>query len=191
MQLLKTIDKIQLKDAGLIIHRGKFDEFNINRFSEIKFDQNKIEMYGKQYSVPRLEAWFGDKSYTYTGMKLKPRPYPTWLLELQQDVESLTGSKFNSALINKYRDGEDHVSWHSDDEECLGESPIITSISFGAERSFQLKHKNDRESKISIELYHGDMLIMEAGTQGNWKHRVPKRKRITEVRFNITFRKIN
>lgn len=190
MNLFQSVDEFQLKDGDMKIYRGYFDDQDLGVFNEIEFTQNKLEMYGSVHLVPRLEAWYGEKDYTYTGMKLKSREYPIWLLDLESRVETLTGQLFNSALINKYRDGNDHVSYHSDDEACLGEAPVIASLSFGGDRSFLLKHNTDKSSKLSIQLSNGDLLLMGAGIQNHYKHSVPKRKTISTTRYNITFRKI-
>jgi alkylated DNA repair dioxygenase AlkB len=190
MNLFKSMDDFSLKDGEVKIYRGYFDQHDQSVFSDVNFEQNQIEMYGKTYFIPRLEAWFGEKDYTYTGMKLKSRPYPSWLNKMQREVQDLSDKSFNSALINKYRNGDDYVGYHSDDEACLGKSPVIASLSFGAERSFLLKHNTDSSSNLSIQLLHGDLLVMGAGIQEHYKHCVPKRKLINSVRYNITFRQV-
>jgi alkylated DNA repair dioxygenase AlkB len=91
-------------------------------------------------------------------------------------------------LLNYYRDGNDTVGWHADDEPGLGLSPFIASLSVGAERDFQLRFNNDKTVKITMLLTHGSLLVMGGETQGNWQHAIPRRKRIKEPRVNLTFR---
>ncbi len=99
-------------------------------------------------------------------------------------------SLFNGVLLNRYRTGKDSVSWHSDDESEFGHNPVIASASFGATRSFQFRHRKNKELRTSIELTHGSLLVMRGGTQENWVHQVPKTARSVEERLNLTFRRI-
>jgi alkylated DNA repair dioxygenase AlkB len=97
--------------------------------------------------LPRLTAWYGDagKSYSYSGLTVHPEPWTATLLQIKGRVESAAMVSFNSVLLNFYRSGQDSVSWHSDDEPELGTNPVIGSVSFGAARSFQFKHKHKPE----------------------------------------------
>ncbi|MDQ6667858.1 MAG: alpha-ketoglutarate-dependent dioxygenase AlkB, partial [Thermoproteota archaeon] len=99
------------------------------------------------------------------------------------------GTKFNSCLLNLYHNGDEGIAWHSDDEKPLGENSIIASLSFGAERKFSFKHKQTKQT-ISVVLEHGSLLIMKDATQTNWVHSLPKSKKITRPRINLTFRTI-
>ena len=154
--------------------------------------QESIKLYGKTIQVPRLTAWYGDEgtSYIYSGIKNVPLPWTPVLREIKRAVEPPAGVVFNSVLLNRYRTGQDSVSWHADDEPEFGEQPVIASVSFGGTRTFQLKHKKRQELKASVELTHGSLLIMRGGTQANWLHRIPKTARMVEERLNLTFRAI-
>jgi alkylated DNA repair dioxygenase AlkB len=154
--------------------------------------QETIKLYGKNISVPRLTAWYGDEgtSYIYSGIKNVPLPWTPVLLEVKQAVEPPSGVVFNSVLLNCYRTGKDSVSWHADDEPEFGEQPVITSVSFGGTRTFQLKHKKRKELKASLELTHCCVLIMRGDTQANWLHQIPKTAKHVEERLNLTFRAI-
>jgi alkylated DNA repair dioxygenase AlkB len=111
------------------------------------------------------------------------------LLQLKSKIEEVSEAAFNSVLLNKYRDGNDTVGWHSDDERELGRNPIIASLSLGIARDFILRHKY-KPNELKIQLRHGSLLIMRGHTQEYWKHALPRRKRITEPRINLTFRAI-
>lgn len=190
MQLFKSRTEL-LKDPGqLTLYKGYFDHHSevLSHLDSLKFNQNKILMFGKEHLVPRLELWFGSKSYTYTGNKLKPEQTPNWLKPLQQKVTDLAGCEFNSVLINKYRDGLDYVSYHQDNEPELGSQPIIASLSFGATRKFRLRNLADNERKIQLSLEDGDLLIMGKDIQNQWQHELPKSKTINNTRYNLTFR---
>jgi len=142
--------------------------------------------------VPRLTAWYGDegKSYRYSGHTYHPQPWSSALLEVRRAIEPVCGVVFNSVLLNYYRDERDSVGWHSDDEPELGVNPVIGSVSFGATRSFQLRHKQDRKQKLTVELSNGSLLVMRGPTQHHWLHQVPKSAAAKGARVNLTFRAI-
>jgi len=158
--------------------------------SDIWF-QPSINFSGNLVPIPRLNSWYGDpnNSYTYSGIKLNPIPWSDIMMEVKLRVEIITGTKFNSALLNLYRDGNDSVSWHSDDEPELGEDPIIASLSLGSTRTFKLKNIKSGEVK-KFELENDTILLMGSGIQKNWIHSVPKTKKPVDQRINITFRNI-
>lgn len=160
---------------------------------EIEWRQDTISMYGKPVLIPRLNAWYGDADahYSYSGLQLTPLPWTPALLTVKKQVERYIGESFNSVLANCYRDGNDSVAWHSDDEFELGKQPLIASVSFGATRRFVLKHRKDKKlSPVNLELSSGSLLIMQGSTQQYWHHCVPKQKGVTESRINLTFRQI-
>jgi alkylated DNA repair dioxygenase AlkB len=146
-------------------------------------------MYGKELLFPRLTAWYGDndKSYTFSGITLRPNDWTEELFEIKNAIEKETIDKFNSVLLNLYRSGNDSISWHTDAEKELGINPVIASVSFGDVRKFQLKHKETKE-KIEILLTHGSLLIMQGELQHFWKHQIPKTKKTVKERINLTFR---
>ncbi len=161
------------------------------KFKNINWQHDKINMYGKEMYLPRYSAWYGDtdKSYTYSGIHLEPNVWNKGLLYLKERIESITDVKFNSVLMNWYRDGFDHIGWHTDAESELGQNPVIASLNFGASRDFVIRTK-DKSQKMSIPLKHGTLLIMGGALQHFWEHSVPPRKKVKEARFNLTFRVI-
>ncbi|WP_260261084.1 alpha-ketoglutarate-dependent dioxygenase AlkB family protein [Vibrio intestinalis] len=156
-------------------------------FHQIDWQQLSIKMFGKEVLQPRLQAWFGDRSYQYSGLKLSPAPIPDFLLPIQKRCEQICDSRFNSVLINLYRNGEDSMGWHQDNEAELGRNPVIASLSLGAERKFVLKH-NQTSEKLAYQLSSGSLLVMAGETQHFWKHALPKTKRVNTPRINLTFR---
>jgi alkylated DNA repair dioxygenase AlkB len=157
----------------------------------IKWQQESMNMYGKEIPFPRLTAWYGDneKPYSFSGITLQPHPWSPGLLKVKKDIEPRANVVFNSVLLNRYRDGKDSISWHTDAEKELGKNPVIASVNFGAERKFQLKHKDTGE-RIDIVLQHGSLLIMQGELQHFWKHQIPKTKKPLDERVNLTFRVI-
>ncbi|WP_101759586.1 alpha-ketoglutarate-dependent dioxygenase AlkB [Oceanicoccus sp. KOV_DT_Chl] len=161
--------------------------------AQLEWRQDTIKMYGRRVKIPRLNAWYGDVDahYGYSGLALQPRPWQPLLLALKQQLEDFTGEQFNSVLANYYRDGNDSVAWHSDDEKELGVNPVIASLSFGASRQFSLRHKSLKQfAPIHIDLAGGSLLLMAGTTQRYWQHQVAKTSGQVGARINLTFRRI-
>lgn len=164
----------------------------------IPWEQSIIQLYGKAMRIPRLNAWYGDTdcTYTYSGASFTPLPWLSVLLEIKQLLEytlvdELKGQTFNSALVNCYRDGQDSVAWHSDDEPELGRKPLVASVSLGGGREFQLRYKRDKnDKKYAMTLSDGDLLLMCGKTQRHWQHQIPKSTHFTEERISITYHRI-
>ncbi len=172
------------------------EEGTLDIFEQLKhsilWKQDKMKIYGKTVNFPRLTSWYadGDQEYIYSGVINTPIPFTPLLLQIRQAAEQQCGKQFNSALLNYYRHGGDSMGWHSDDEKELAGNPVIASASFGATRNFQFKHKEHKNSKVSIDLNNGSLLIMQGATQHNWLHQVPKTAKQPGPRINITFRDI-
>jgi alkylated DNA repair dioxygenase AlkB len=159
----------------------------------IEWKQEEVYVFGKKHKEPRKTAWYGDENcvYSYAGKTNHPLPWTEALYQLKTDIEALIpGTNFNSVLLNQYRDGNEKMGWHSDNEKELGKNPIIASLSLGAMRFFDLKHKRINSLKKRLELPAGSLLIMCGSTQENWLHQVPQQKTVKVPRINLTFRKI-
>ena len=187
-----------LPDADLeyfpnFFNKEKADLLFQKLVNEIRWQQQNIKLFGKEIAQPRLTAFYAEKgiSYTYSGLQLNPTDFSSELWELKQKTEALSGFIFNTCLANLYRDGNDSMGWHADDEKVLGKNPVIASISLGGIRRFQLKHKTNKNLKENIDLNHGSLLIMKGSMQHFWKHQLPKTKKEALPRINLTFRKIN
>ena len=157
--------------------------------AETPWREESVVVYGKRHLQPRLTAWYGDASYTYSGLRLEPLPWTALLLELRAAVEAACGHNFNSVLLNRYRNGRDSMGMHSDDEPELGADPVIASLSYGATRTFILRHKRDKRT-VRLPLEDGSLLLMRGQLQRNWLHGINKSTRPLGERLNLTFRYI-
>ena len=188
------VEEISIQDGELRLYPEFFSpedrETFFNQLKKINWQQEEIKLYGRTIPLPRLTAWFGDegKTYMYSGITVEPEPWTPTLSKIKNRIEKVSEGKFNSVLLNYYRNERDSVSWHSDDEPELGQNPIIGSVSFGDVRTFQLKHKTDKSPTISIDLPDGSYLEMAGSTQHHWLHQIPKRTRKIGPRINLTFR---
>jgi alkylated DNA repair dioxygenase AlkB len=160
---------------------------------EIAWRQESIVLWGKEHLQPRLSAWYGDPgcAYSYSGRTFEPHPWSDTLLQIKDDIERATAHRFNSVLLNLYRDERDSMGWHSDDEPELGAHPAIASLSLGATRVFKLRHRTKKHIKpIVLALTDGSLLLMTGSTQRFWRHAVDKERESTGARINLTFRTI-
>ena len=175
-----------------VFSENESEKLLISLSESIDWKQEKIRLFGKWVKQPRLSAWYGDygKQYSYSGITLEAKPWTKTLLKIKNKVQSVTGSKFNSGLLNFYRDGKDSKGWHQDNEKELGSQPIIGSISLGTTRSFRMQHIKEQDLKLTVKLPTGSCLLMHGDTQHFWRHSVPRDSNCTSPRLNITFRDV-
>lgn len=170
------------------LERAEADQLLAYCTETIAWTQSRIVMFGKRVSIPRLNAWYGDYPYRYSGTSFDANPLPALLLNLQSRINRDTGWQLNSLLANLYRHGNDNMGWHSDDEKSLGDHPQIASISLGANRKFVLRDRTLKANKHGLQLAHGSLLLMLGRCQQNWQHALPKTTRVCSHRVNLTFR---
>ena len=176
---------------GAIVSHEQANAFFLKLRDEIAWENDEIIMFGKRIVTKRKVAWYGNLpfEYMYSNVKKQATAWNETLLELKTLVEVQTGCSFNSCLLNLYHSGEEGMAWHSDDEPELLENGAIASLSLGAERTFEFKHKKD-QSKVKVLLEHGSVLLMKFPTQKHWLHQLPKTKKSLTPRINLTFRTI-
>jgi alkylated DNA repair dioxygenase AlkB len=156
-----------------------------------RWRQEEVFVWGRWRRQPRLTAWYGDDGtrYTYSGRTLEPLPWTALLAGLRARIEQRTGTTYNSVLLNLYRDHDDSIGWHADDEPELGTEPTIASLSLGETRVLLFRHRRDSSLGIRhIALPHGSLLVMSGATQANWLHAINKQRRRCGSRINLTFR---
>jgi alkylated DNA repair dioxygenase AlkB len=176
---------------GKILTSKEANQYFDLLMQNILWENDEVIIFGKHIVTKRKAAWYGDSDYlyTYSNTTKQALAWTKELSELKQIVEELSGTKFNSCLLNLYHNGNEGMGWHSDDEKSLGKNNTIASLSLGAERKFSFKHKQTKQI-VSLVLEHGSLLIMKDATQRNWLHSLPKSKNITLPRINLTFRTI-
>lgn len=156
----------------------------------VPWKQRTQKMYDKMVLTPRLTAWYGDpgKTHPLKEDELNVIPWTPELLSLKQKIENEFGYRFNSVLLNLYRNHNDSVAWHSDKESRYGKRPVIASVSLGETRNFDFRKKDHHQSKYSLPLPHGSLLIMKGDLQEHWEHRIAKSVTPMKERINLTFR---
>lgn len=195
MSQLKTIaiPDASLRYAEQFYAPGEADRLLQALQEELAWQQHRVKLFGKEHPAPRLSAWHGDPgaSYAYSGQRYQPHDWTPALREIKADLEKQLEQPFNSVLANRYRHGQDSMGWHSDNEADLGENPLIASFSFGVPRRFMLRHRRDADQDdVVLMLAHGSLLIMAGECQKAWKHQLPKSKKVSGERINLTFRQV-
>ncbi|MFT7289442.1 MAG: alkylated DNA repair dioxygenase AlkB [Halieaceae bacterium] len=191
--------RIEVPDADLLYFRqpdlGADAALLFSRLrQDLAWREGFVQLFGKRYRQPRLLAWYGDPEavYGYSGTRYQPLPWISVLASLRERIAAIAQTPFNSVLANLYRDNEDSMGLHADDEPELGAQPVIASLSLGEERLFRLKHRHRRDLPAArIHLEHGSLLLMGGQTQANWKHELPKQRAACGARINLTFRYVN
>lgn len=158
----------------------------------LHWKQEPIVLFGKKIMQPRLTALYGDpeKPYGYSGIEMISQALTPDLLEIKRRVEKFSGNTYTHVLCNFYRNGQDSMGWHRDNEPVLGKNPSIASVTFGAMRNFQLRSYQTKSNKLNISLNHGSLLLMQGESQHYWEHQLPKTKTCNQSRINLTFRKL-
>ncbi len=186
---------LHLPDASVHWHRHWLpaacaDSLQRTLRDEVPWEVHRIRIFGRQVDSPRLSCWMGDPDarYRYSGTDFVPHPWNPALVPLRDQLAAFCGHVFNSVLLNRYRDGDDGMGWHSDNESELGPTPVIASLSLGAARRFALRRRDNHDRKAEVTLGHGDLLIMGGTTQRFYQHALPKSARPLAERINLTFR---
>ena len=174
---------------GKIISQQEANHYYNLLLNTIEWRNDEAVIFGKHIITARKVAWYADKNfpYTYSNTTKQALAWTKELLELKEIAEKLSGTKYNSCLLNLYHNGNEGMAYHSDDEKALGKNTSIASMSFGAERKFLFKHKTNKQT-VSLLLEHGSLLIMKDTTQTHWLHRLPTTTKINTPRINLTFR---
>lgn len=173
-----------------VIERQLQENYFQRLLQEIDWKHDELLLFGKRVITSRKVAWYADENFAYSysnSIKIALK-WTATLLELKKIVEAATESKYNSCLLNLYHSGEEGMGWHSDNEPELVNNSSIASLSLGSTRKFAFKHKESGK-KVELFLEGGSLLDMKGEVQHFWKHALPKSKKITKPRINLTFRR--
>ncbi|MEY3997150.1 MAG: hypothetical protein RL344_1493 [Pseudomonadota bacterium] len=174
---------------GMVLQPEIADAYFQQLLYETPWQHDQAIMFGKHITTRRKVAWYGDTgfNYNYSCINHHALPWSALLLQIKYWVEAKLGVCYNSVLLNLYHNGSEGMGWHHDDEKGLGKNSHIASLSLGATRRFDLRHKNTKKT-VSIDLEHGSLLAMYGETQSHWLHQIPKQLRVKDARISLTFR---
>ena len=192
-----VLQDLPIGDGGLhyaqqFLPQEQADRLLAELIIQVRWQQAEIRLFGKNILTPRLSCWMGDASavYRYSNTTFLPEPWLDSIFTLKHQLETVARSTFNSVLLNYYRNGQDAMGWHSDDEPELGTRPVIASLSLGAERRFLLREKTKNARSMALQLAHGSLLLMQGDCQKKFQHALPRTSKPIGARINLTFRKI-
>ena len=181
-------------DGSAFLYNRFFDEdFAREAFEFLQVDtpweQPEIVMFGKKHKQSCLSTWHSDAgvNYLYSGVERMAHPMNEILSEIRRRCEVVANSRFNSVLVNLYRDGSAGMGWHSDNEAINGREPTIASVSLGATRRFDLRHRETKQT-VKVDLEDGSLLVMSGLSQQCWVHQIAKTAKPVGPRINLTFR---
>ncbi len=189
------IERFDVPGADIALHHHAikdadrlFDEL----LAETPWQQQEIIVFNRKMPMPRLTCWMGEAAYTYSNLRNEPGPWTAPVIEIRDQMTALTGQEFNGVLLNLYRDGQDSMGWHADDEASLGREPLIPSVNLGATRRMRFKpRKNGPGAAFGFDLPHSSVLMMSGQTQENWLHTITKTAKPVGPRINLTFRTVS
>lgn len=154
--------------------------------------QQEYFAFGRAFPVPRRQCWIADEGvhYRVANNFLHSHPWNPLLMPLREQIETISGQAFNAVLLTWYRDGQDSVNWHRDNEPELGTQPYIVSLSLGATRQFSYRHLASQQ-EYSLDLNHGDLYLMHPRFQRDYEHAVFAEPQVNAGRINLTFRHVS
>ena len=172
--------------------------------------------------IPRLQKWYNESGEYFSKTwqdQSNPRwiscPYEPALKSIQNQIQVYFDNcnqlksieniniqtKFNSCLLNKYRDGMDSIKPHRDSEVIFGNNPTIAILSIGSTREMifrrivydknkiqSIKPDKSQPEEFTIKLDSGSLLVMGGSVQKYYSHEIIKKKNVTEPRYSLTFR---
>jgi alkylated DNA repair dioxygenase AlkB len=192
----RAAQRIALEGGGLLLFPDAFADAAPHLFAALQegidWRRHEVRLFGRRVPAPRLSAWYGEPgcTYRYSGTTHEPAPFTPVLQEIRARLAALCGQAFDGVLLNLYRDGNDAMGWHSDDEPELGPAPLIASVSLGATRRFLLRRRDDHARRHALDLRDGSLLLMEPPLQAFWQHALPRTRRRCGPRINLTWRRL-
>ena len=191
----ELVDQYRLPACGDVLYFPEFvdNAAGIERAlaADIEWREESLLIFGRRVKVPRMCAWYGDVgvAYQYSHTVHRAEPWPPIVGSLRDALHERLAIRFNFVLANLYRDGNDALGWHADNERDLGPFPCIASLSFGASRRFCMRQRTE-DRRASIMLESGSLLLMWGTSQRDWQHSVPRSRGVVEPRINLTFRSV-
>ena len=136
--------------------------------AEVPWRAERRQMYDRVVDVPRLVHNYGP------GEALPHRMLDQARDQLSGHYLPELGEPFVTAGCCYYRDGRDSVAWHGD---TIGrgrtQDTMVAIVSVGDPRRLCLRPRGGGDS-VSVEMGHGDLVVMGGSCQRTWEHAVPK-----------------
>lgn len=190
-RVFQNTERTSFLDKGNFINKELLENCITDVEPQLE-EKPEIIIFGKKCKQQRNVGFFSNESigYKYSKKMMDSKPLTQSMSELLDIVNKKTGAEFNGILVNKYINGRDYISAHSDDESGLDTVGVV-SISYGAERLFRIRNKETKEIVCDELTTHCSILHMGGNFQKLYTHEIPIQKKISEPRISFTFRKHN
>lgn len=184
---VKTL--VKTGSSYLNIHDYEFDENCVRDVCDKLLEKPEIIVFGKICHQNRSVGFFSDVSvgYKYSGRLMRSSPMTDNLRNLLRDINEKFETHFNGILVNRYEDGTDYISAHSDDEKGILVNDVV-AISWGISRTFRIRNKSDRKIVANIPTESGHIIHMGGEFQREFTHEIPVEKKKKGIRYSFTFR---
>ena len=150
--------------------------------ADVDWRAERRQMYDGVVDVPRLLRWYG------RGEALPHAVLALAREQLSAHYEPELGEGFATAGMCLYRDGRDSVAWHGD---TIGRGrtadTMVAIVSVGDPRRLCLRPRGGGDS-VSVEMGHGDLVVMGGSCQRTWEHCIPKSAKPVGPRVSVQFR---
>lgn len=196
---LEVVEQVEEQPISYHVQRCHYfsDWFDWNGLddyilSELRRDSVCTQKKNDRWTEPRLTAWFSEDNvaYEYSRIRHESQGWPDWAEHLAEGIKGQYGDRYhkpNSVLVNVYRNGEDYVSMHKDDEPLFDNNQPIASVSLGTPRAFAIGTSRTRVDH-TMDLEDKSLLLMLPGFQDRYWHSVPRQPDVQHARVNLTFR---
>jgi alkylated DNA repair dioxygenase AlkB len=152
--------------------------------SDVPWRAERRQMYDRVVDVPRLVHTYG------VGEPLPHAVLADARDRLSEHYRPELGEPFRTAGCCYYRDGDDSVAWHGDRiGRGRSHDTMVAIVSLGDPRRLALRPRGGGPS-ISVQMGHGDLVVMGGSCQRTWEHCVPK-VAAAGPRISVQFRPLN
>ena len=192
--MIRTNEEIKGKE---LVYKSRFlagpfaDDLFKHCLDELPWREELVPMFGRVFVAPRLSCALADEgcTYRYRGSQTESIRFTNSIEQLRQKLRKHVTVPFNYVLATKYRDGNDYVGWHADDERDLVPGQTIANVSLGEVREFRIKGR-DGAFDERVSTAHGSLLLMQGELLRTTKHSLLRTKRLIGPRVVLSFREV-
>ncbi len=168
-----------------------------NEIVYVPRDEITFSIYGRTIPLPRDKAFYGDVDndkyplYRYTGNGDYPavKPWTKTTKKIRDYLYLKTGQYCNHLVVNRYKNGSDHIGLHQDKVKDFVEDSNVLTVSFKGTRKFRIKNMKSNEIE-DFQITHGSLFILGSQTNSNCKHSIVKTSTNCDERISLTYRSI-
>lgn len=187
----RTVRYCELEYEAGFLNKAKADELFAHCVDELPWREELVQMFGQTFIAPRLSCAIADEgcTYRYRGSQNESIRFSHQLDGLRVKLQDQLQVPFNYVLATQYRNGDDYVGWHADDERDLVPGQTIANVSLGEARDFRIKSRDGSfDERVTTE--HGSLLLMYGEILRTTKHSLIRTRRLIGPRVVLSFREV-